>query len=374
MLLRIDLDLAQAVIDQRRGNIEAADVILRRALETIAGIPSNPRRDWTEQCLLYSHAMGLPQDRLPEAIDQLERVVQGARRLGEPDLALGASALVLRLRISDGSATAEDARGTVEAAREAMETRIEAHALETLGILLQEGRRFAEAEACFDEEIELARLTGHLEAEGSAVLRLAVLHLEAMQWRRAVGSADEALRLFPTDNPLAERALALKALATHLGGDPEGALRHLPDDPRTETTGDIVAMFHRIGARVPAPEPTGLKGPQLRALGRLEAQIAGSTDVDPDGRWFMAPTGRVDLEDRPVLVRLLSALVRGGGQTVSTAQLVGAGWPGEQLVGDSGARRVRSAVWMLRKLGLRDRLKTTSGGYALAPEGAPSAQ
>jgi hypothetical protein len=44
-----------------------------------------------------------------------------------------------------------------------------------------------------------------------------------------------------------------------------------------------------------------------------------------------------------------------------------AGWPGERIGADAAANRVRVALTTLRKLGLRDVIKTGQGGYLLDP-------
>ena len=44
-----------------------------------------------------------------------------------------------------------------------------------------------------------------------------------------------------------------------------------------------------------------------------------------------------------------------------------AGWPGERIMPTAGAHRVRVAVSTLRKLGLRDALRTVPEGYLLDP-------
>ena len=47
--------------------------------------------------------------------------------------------------------------------------------------------------------------------------------------------------------------------------------------------------------------------------------------------------------------------------------LLEAGWPGERMSPESGARRVYVTINRLRKLGLGELLLTTGDGYALAP-------
>jgi hypothetical protein len=79
----------------------------------------------------------------------------------------------------------------------------------------------------------------------------------------------------------------------------------------------------------------------------------------------------VDLSRRPTLFRLLSALVdqhaTSPGRPLDRASLIGRTWPGERILHDAAATRLRVAVAHLRRLGLRDVLDTHEDGYRLAP-------
>lgn len=88
------------------------------------------------------------------------------------------------------------------------------------------------------------------------------------------------------------------------------------------------------------------------------------------GGWFDTPdTGRVSLENRKQLERILSALVdaheAAPGRALSVADLVHAGWPGEKVLPRAGASRVYVSITSLRKMGLRDAIERAEGGYRL---------
>lgn len=93
--------------------------------------------------------------------------------------------------------------------------------------------------------------------------------------------------------------------------------------------------------------------------------------LDRHGRWFELEQGaRVDISRRRVLRRLLVALVarheEAPDEEIETSDLLALGWPGERVMPEAAGRRVRTAIWELRRLGL-GRLVTTKGfGYALA--------
>ena len=100
-----------------------------------------------------------------------------------------------------------------------------------------------------------------------------------------------------------------------------------------------------------------------------EAAIA----LAPDGRWFqIAGYAPHDLTRRRALRLILLKLVEhhrdARGAAVSLDELIDAGWPGEKMVGDTGSSRAYVALSKLRKMGLRDLLKTRDDGYLLDPE------
>ena len=92
--------------------------------------------------------------------------------------------------------------------------------------------------------------------------------------------------------------------------------------------------------------------------------------VAMDGGWFRRSDGaRVDLSAHRARRLLLAALARrheaGIEQGASVSDLIEAGWPGEQMLAQSGASRVYVAIAALRKLGLRRALVRGEDGYRL---------
>ena len=95
--------------------------------------------------------------------------------------------------------------------------------------------------------------------------------------------------------------------------------------------------------------------------------------VDRGGRRFRLSDGReVSLRHRPPLTRVLAGLarsrVRNPGDCLSVDDLVPIGWPGEQLLRDTGKNRVYVAIATLRKMGLSELLLKTEKGYLLDPD------
>jgi hypothetical protein len=95
--------------------------------------------------------------------------------------------------------------------------------------------------------------------------------------------------------------------------------------------------------------------------------------VGPDARWFAcaAPSPPVDLARRGAVRLILAGLLErhrlAPGTTLDAAALLALGWPGERVLADAGATRVRVAVSTLRRLGLAGILLTRDDGYLLDP-------
>ncbi len=94
--------------------------------------------------------------------------------------------------------------------------------------------------------------------------------------------------------------------------------------------------------------------------------------VAEDGTWFQTPTGRVDVSRRGAVKRILVGLCRARreatGKTLGVDELFEIGWPGERIPYESQVRRVYTAIWTLRTLGLDGLLLTRDEGYLLDPK------
>ncbi len=100
------------------------------------------------------------------------------------------------------------------------------------------------------------------------------------------------------------------------------------------------------------------------------ATMSRTLRVAKDGRWFeIGDAPRVELGRRGALRRILAALAehhevhRDCG--LKQTDLVSAGWPGERVLVDAAATRVRVAIATLRQLGLRSTLLTRDDGYVI---------
>ena len=78
--------------------------------------------------------------------------------------------------------------------------------------------------------------------------------------------------------------------------------------------------------------------------------------------------GAVDLSRRGPAARIVAHLLEHiDAGAVPSAELVSVGWPGQVLIGGSGATRLHTVVRWLRKAGLAEVLITQEGGYRLDP-------
>ena len=95
--------------------------------------------------------------------------------------------------------------------------------------------------------------------------------------------------------------------------------------------------------------------------------------VGPSGLWFRAPNGeRVALDRRRQLAKMLDRLaderIANPSAALGWDALLAAAWPGERVLPEAAAHRVRVAISTLRKMGLRDLLRTSEDGYLLTSD------
>ena len=109
------------------------------------------------------------------------------------------------------------------------------------------------------------------------------------------------------------------------------------------------------------------------ALGvALEATESEGIAIAEDGTWFQLGGPKIDMGRRGAVRRILLALAQTRasqpGVTLSVNDLFQLGWPGEKIPYESQVRRVYTAVWTLRTLGLDSCLLTRNEGYLLDPK------
>jgi tetratricopeptide (TPR) repeat protein len=314
-------------------------------------------------------------------------------------------------------------RRALELHRELGLRRLAAAEMGHLGYCHHELGQTTEAEACFHESIgELARL-GDVVLEAIERLQLARLLADEARYAEAqlelaqVRAAAEAGAM-----PRLDLTRLLVAGFVALGrGDREAAAdawrRAAALGPQLEVGFEALLPLHlawlegasdEVAIAAWLKQVQAVESPALgvaaslwaaAALGqpaepslleRAEAHRSQSSDLrralrwlaDPDGAavaWHVAEDGRafrhgssiVALGRRAAPRRLLLALVAARlerpGEVLSFDALVAAGWPDEKMSHEAARKRLRTAIWTLRKLGLEAVLLTRDSGYLLDP-------
>ncbi|HSO37964.1 MAG TPA: AAA family ATPase [Labilithrix sp.] len=122
----------------------------------------------------------------------------------------------------------------------------------------------------------------------------------------------------------------------------------------------------------PLPEIPA-EAPRASSEVRRAMILAGARralSVEDDGRRVVLPDGRaIDLSRRKNVRLVLLALARARrdapGTPVLPELLVEAGWPGERMRADAATKRLHTAIWTLRTVGLEGLLLTEGEGYLL---------
>jgi hypothetical protein len=163
---------------------------------------------------------------------------------------------------------------------------------------------------------------------------------------------------------------AARAMLGHVTAAREAFARCPPGDELVRALASFVAIAE--GEPVSTEAPRGAEARRIAALAAgLGREPRARLEVADDARWFRLEGEAVDLTRRRALRGILEQLVRqhaaARGEPLSLDAVLEAGWPGERMSPDSGARRVYVTINRLRKLGLGDLLLTTGDGYMLAP-------
>lgn len=130
----------------------------------------------------------------------------------------------------------------------------------------------------------------------------------------------------------------------------------------------------RRSAAIGQPANARVAATALSHMIDREANADGVLLIGSAGRWFATPGGgtRATLGRRAALARLLHCLVdarlASPGLALSVQDLFDAGWPNTRARALSAAQRVYTAIWTLRKLGLRDTLVQRDDGYLIRPD------
>ncbi len=252
-----------------------------------------------------------------------------------------------------------------------------ARGLEALALVLA-ARLDVDEGALADAMVRLAQAAEHAPrgwARLEATRRLVEGHL-AMARGDAAGAAVayEASLAASGDVEVGFEALtpAYLALAwARLGRDGSAALAQARARIASFENPHLPIALEILAGGIPPSDAASLPSSEVRRAlafaGRRRAlRVTGDVSlvVLPDGR-------RIDLSRRKNVRLVLRALVDARrarpGEALDPAALVAAGWPGERMRADAATKRLHTAIWTLRSLGLGDVLLTEGEGYRLDP-------
>lgn len=158
-----------------------------------------------------------------------------------------------------------------------------------------------------------------------------------------------------------------EARRAHASGDAAAARTHAEGAARTLAAGGREFFCTSADVRL----AHGCTARSLVALRHLLGESA-EMRVGPGGAWFKIDGALVDLRRRATLARVFALLVdqreRQPGGAASVEAILAAGWPGERISASSGAQRVHTAVWTLRRLGGSELIARDEQGYFINPD------
>jgi predicted ATPase/tetratricopeptide (TPR) repeat protein len=390
-----------------RGDTAGARALLSSALALLAQTPGGRVRDLreAEAHLRLGHALRR-EGALEPAHASFTRAASLHRSLGLDD---GLAATLYELGVVEMFRERTDAAFArfdegLRVARRAGVRIMEGACLTARGCLLQDLGRLGEALAHHAEAASVFRDHGSRYREASALYYLACTYLErgeATEAHEVLARARRAIEGVgaPRYDVLMSGgcALALAALARHDEAREElararVAVASVPNEPALAVVLSIHArtLDHRVAATrdearaeadlatsraevasSPSDDTRWALRELERALGRATVQARDALSIWGPGEAFQAPGAqRVALPSRSPMRRILDCLAthreRAAGEPVSLEALIQAGWPGEKIGADAALNRAYVAIAGLRKLGLRDVLVRSGGGYALS--------
>lgn len=417
-----EVALRRAQIACKRGELAIARTFLDGSKETLG---SHTRWITTDAYLWLFE--GKPD----EALTRLEHSLAHAQSAGdlasEMELRVALVEAYRQMRRGD-DAVREGARGLLLAGRGNPRTR--ASILTGMSFAASEGGKSSLAATYAREGLELLERCTSKPSRTRAGLQLALgrsAHLEgdptsAITWyRQAQGGPDQAISVYAaaaigsawvslgrlieardewraiidemSSNDSMYGAICaalLGALEARLGERERGQERisrsrkHL--GPQTPPL--AVAIFdacEKISQAIsldPAILSGGPPSIELSVLRRLDALPKSSTDAEDQaplrvrelrvaesGSWFRTGERRVPCAQRPVMRRILLALVQARlktpGRSLGRDELLRHGWESERMLESSARRRLEVMISRIRALGIDDALETTDDGYRI---------
>lgn len=423
--LALRLAIARGLSLRAAGRLDEAQAAAERALGLapddahalrLAGMVARARgdtaraRDLLERALASYRAVGeeafagLTLGELGAAQQSVARLAEGitvlvATRSVRAEGLLRSHLAVLTHRRGDPRAAVALHEAALAIHRSVGNRRLEGAELLHLGFVRHEIAELEAARACFEEARRTLAEAGALGLESFASVLRARLEVDAGDPIAARIALAEAERRAPTGwHRLVATHRVVRGHLALTEGDRAAAASHY--DEALATSRDVEVGFEALTPAYRAfalgaspPEAPTFANPHLahawailsgtattappRAVAsssdvRRAIALAGRRALIVTSTAVILPDGRhVDLAKRKNIRFVLAALAarRAEGSTwTSPEDLIAAGWPGERMRPDAATKRLHTAVWTLRKLGLEGVLQSSENGYRLDPE------
>jgi tetratricopeptide (TPR) repeat protein len=241
---------------------------------------------------------------------------------------------------------------------------------------------YAAAESDLLEASIAVEEAGHIHLKIAILVCLAATYGALERTGEAKRYFERVEQIFEETDIARERSLfevmygyldAAHARAAMRRGDEAEARRKLRDAyERADATPELPVARHEaqnlltyLDARVEAGELPAGASPKRSVLRVCE-----------ETRWFAVDDAEpVDISRRGPIRRILRALVdrrlEAPGETMTSDEIVAAGWPDEVLTAQSASQRLYTTISRMRALGLQDVLETFDGEYLISPVYTP---
>lgn len=246
----------------------------------------------------------------------------------------------------------------------------EAHVLFVLGIIAFERGDAPLAQQRLLEALEIAREGGDGRRIARTLLYVSVVGATLGHLEEARAAMEEARAHFMrVGNRFHLQSVQIIELLLEASASERSEVGASSIEERSETRSMQAAsgraIAHAIGRRLLGRALSGVPGASKRRP-REGLRVGAET------RWFEWEEGtRVSLTRRRILRRVLAVLLEhrqsSPGIALSADELFSAVWPDESISPDSASKRVYTAIWDLRKMGLSTALMHNGAGYLLDP-------
>jgi tetratricopeptide (TPR) repeat protein len=165
---------------------------------------------------------------------------------------------------------------------------------------------------------------------------------------------------------------AYLALALEKSGEDAGeawsSARELVARVQNPHIAEALAILQGGPASAPGMAASSEVRRALRMAGKRRALV-----IADEARSVLLPDGSaLDLSRRKSIRRLLLGLAQARrdspGQPLSAETLIELGWPGERMRAEAATKRLHTAIWTLRSLGLEAILISSEAGYLIDPK------